>query len=98
MARFNIQDSEYKKRSFSLAESCANLAILKKIQDLSYNPSNETITINGEDCTIVSITGTYIIHTQALIPKTGSHRATSNIEVTLNPDFSVANWKEVPKF
>lgn len=95
MTRFNLLDSEYKKRSLNLAEACANTAVLKVIENSSYT-GGEAITVNGENCSIVSVVvsgSQYIIRSSAVVQE-----AVSNVEITLNSDFSLARWEEVPNF
>ena len=99
MTRFNLLDNEYKKRSFNYAQACADTAILKVIENNSY--AGETIPFGTEEC-IVTVThsGTYIIQAKSLVPKsvTIANKATSNIKVILNADFSVASRKECRVF
>ena len=99
ITRFSILNSEFKKRSFSLAEACANTALLKKIQDVSY-AGNEMITINGNSCSILPITTSgsqYIIESKASVPSTKG--AVTNIKLIVNSgSFTVANWQECPTF
>ena len=51
LTRFSILENEYKKRSFNLAETCANLALLKKVEDLSY-AGGETLLVKGKSCLV----------------------------------------------
>ena len=80
--RFNVLDSEFKERTFALAEACGDVAILKLAQDASYNPSNEVVNVGSDSCTIVSLTtsgSNKIIKTQAIINK-----AYTNLKITVN--------------
>jgi len=93
--RFNLLDSENKERSLSLAEACANLAILKRFEDSSYL-GNETLVIGSEKCKVrlIMVPSDIIIETTA--SKSGSF---SNIRVNLNPvTFSITRWREVGSF
>lgn len=99
MTRFNILDTEYKKRSFSYAEACADVAILRVIENSSY--TGETIPFGSEECIIAVTggpTGPFTIRAESSVPKAGSRKAVSNIEVTLDSSFSVTDWKEVSNF
>ena len=63
--RFNVANSEYKRISLGLAESCANVALLKVGQDFSYTPAvgGDTIAIGAESCIIKSVTPRTAVHT-----------------------------------
>ena len=99
MTRFNILDTEYKKRSLSYAEACADTAMLRVIENSSY--SGETISFGSEECIITVTggpTGPFTIHAKSSVPNTGLHKAVSNIELILSPSFSVTDRKEVSNF
>ncbi len=53
-SRSNVLDTEYKRISFGLAESCANVALLKIAQDPNYS-GNEVIPVGSNNCTIGQI-------------------------------------------
>lgn len=95
MTRFNILDAEYKKRSFSYAEACADTAVLKVIENNSY--AGETILFGSEEC-VITHPSLYVIQAKSSVPKSSSHKAVSNIEIRLNTDFSVASQKELSNF
>jgi len=56
-ARFDSQNSEYKRIALGLAESCANVALLKVAYDPSYIPpvGGETVPVGLQTCVIKSI-------------------------------------------
>ncbi len=101
MTRFNILDTEYKKRSFSYAEACADMAILKVIENSSY--ASGSVAFGTEGC-VVTVTGgpvgPFVIQAKSSVPGSGINprKAVTNILVNLNPNFSVAGRKEVPNF
>jgi hypothetical protein len=95
MTRFNILDMEYKSRSLNYAETCANTAILKVIENNAY--TGETISFGTESCT-VTVTGTYVINAKSSVPQANANKAVSNIQITLDSAFSVTNRKEVANF
>ena len=57
--RFSSLDSEYKRESLGLAESCANIALLKLAQDPAYVPAvgGENVSVGGGSCTIAEVNG-----------------------------------------
>ena len=92
--RYNILTSEFKKMSVSLAEACANIAILELSKDFTYTVSvRATTTINGQVCNTVSVSGTpKIIKTQA-----NYKQSYTNLQIQVsNPPFSIDSWEEVP--
>lgn len=54
-SRFNVLNGEYKRVSLGLAESCANVALLKIAQNPNYT-GGETISVGTNNCTIKSVT------------------------------------------
>ncbi len=54
LARFNLLDKNAKENSLQLAEGCANIAVLRLIEDESY-AGNETIFIGSENCSVLGI-------------------------------------------
>lgn len=53
-ARFNAQNSQFKRISLSLSESCLNIALLRIALNYNYE-GNETININSDECYIYPI-------------------------------------------
>lgn len=96
--RFNFLDAEHKKQSLNFAEACVNTAVLKIIEfGVSY--IGETITFGDEECAVtVTGVGPFIIQAKSSVPKGGARKAVSNVKVTLNSDFSITEWIEVPVF
>jgi hypothetical protein len=94
-SRFNLLDSSYKEASKALAESCADEALLKLENDITY-AGNETITVASSTCAIRPIAPSTprIVQTTAT-----STNAVTNIQVTVDPtNLSVLSWEEVPNF
>lgn len=91
--RFNILDSESKERSLALAEACIDKAMLNIAQNLLYNPINETVAIESDQCKIVSVTASgnqRTIKTQAVVNK-----SYTNLKIVINADtFSIISWEE----
>ena len=102
--RFNVLNSEYKNISSNIADGCVDVALLNLINDHAYDPTNETVTIGTNTCTIVSITplsSPRTIKVQSIYPETGSKRSYTNLEVVVTQTMSsmvVNSWKEVPHF
>ncbi len=102
-ARFNILDMEYKERSVFLAESCAEVAMLKLANDRGYrvsNPPGEMVSWGNLNCEIFSVTesgGQITIKTRAYFPQSGVNRTATNIVVVVGvTDLGVVSWEEVP--
>src|SRR3989338_9629330 len=55
--RFNSLDSEYKRISLGLAESCVHAALLKLAKNNTYAPPSggEIVSVGSEECTIVEV-------------------------------------------
>ncbi len=102
-ARFNILDTEFKKKSLGLAEACAEIALLK----LAANPTaffstadELNIDIGGETCDIVSKENNYPAPGQTTI-KTRSvyQNSFSNIQLIATTDnLSIISYEELPNF
>jgi hypothetical protein len=91
--RFNSLEYEYKERSFTLAEACADEAILKLIVTANYN-GGETISVNGNNCSISTMTG---IALKTFTTEASFQNAVTNIRVVFDTfSNSVSSWEEVP--
>lgn len=57
-ARIGAARNEYKKISFSLAESCVQSALVRIAQNYAYVPPEvgETVSVGADTCSIVSVT------------------------------------------
>ncbi len=97
--RYNILDSELKKRSDALAEACADTAIIKLSNDLNYNlvSIDHAIPIGTNKCDIYSInpnpprSGNITIVTKANYNNTYY----STFQIILNStNMSVVSWQE----
>lgn len=104
-SRLNVLNSEYKRESLGLAESCVYSALLKIAQDYLYAPAagGETISINPNFCKILSVSygAEETSHRKiAAIVTQGEYRgAFSNIIVTadvLNPTAQTATPTALP--
>ncbi len=92
-SRFNILDSELKERSLSLAEGCADTAILKLANNPSYSPTNEVVTIGADSCTIISITGST---TKTILTKADFKNYITKLQITINTTtLAVNSWDEI---
>jgi len=94
-ARYNILDSEFKKRSSTIAEACVDVALLKLTTDTSYNPTNTIVAVGGDSCTIQSITtsGT----NKTIYTRSSYKNYITNLKVVVNiTNFSVVSWEELP--
>lgn len=95
-ARFNVLDLESKQQSNALAKSCVDIARIQIVKDASYAPQNVSLVVGSDRCTIISIEtlgSQKIIKTQAVI-----NRAYTNLEVTIDNNFLITSFKEVPNF
>ena len=92
--RYNVLTSELKDVSLSLAEGCAEKALLKYAEDNAY-AGNKNITVNGRQCSILPIETSgsdRILKTKAIVEST-----TSNIKVVFNgTDMTIVSWEELP--
>lgn len=98
MTRFNILDSEYKARSYSLAESYADEAILELSKIWVLNPAfsgSATKTISATDYYSYETVGTeYTVKSHSVVSK-----ATTNLRITINKTtFIVIDREEVSNF
>jgi len=92
--RFNVYDSELKAVSNSLANACADVALLKIANGQSFSP-NEIITINSNTCTIKSVT---VADGEATILIQASYQnAFTNLKIKVNTSTaSITSWTEIP--
>ncbi|MBI5004049.1 hypothetical protein HZC00_03070 [Candidatus Kaiserbacteria bacterium] len=104
--RFDTFDTESKRASLDLAETCANMAILKIAQDADYVPASGGECISASDicgtpraervckiCSVVLRGSEYSITTRAVI-----NGAYSNVQVKgslTTENFLVTSWSEV---
>lgn len=93
-ARFDSLDSENKRISLGLAESCVSAALLKIAQDSTYAPaaSGDSVTVSGGTCKICSGT----TNTSVLVR--AKHNGTyTNIRATMavaNGTYTISSWSE----
>src|SRR3989344_207589 len=91
--RSNVLTSELKDMSLSLAEGCAEKALLKYAEDNAY-AGNEPITVDARQCSIlpIEVSGSdKILKTKAIVENT-----TSNIKVVFKgSDMTIVSWEEL---
>ncbi len=94
--RLDILNHEYKQRSVSLAEACADVALLNLTGNPLYTGST-TVAIGPDACTIYPVmasAGQYLIKTKAIY-----QRAVTNIGVVASSsDMSIVSWQELLTF
>lgn len=94
--RAGIAAAHYKERSRSLAQACANTALLKLVSNPSY-AGGETIAVSSDICSIVSVVSTStgrVISAQGIF-----ERSYTNYKVTVaSATVSIINWEEVKSF
>ncbi len=88
-SRSNILDFELKEVSFSLAEACADVAMLKIIDNTYYSPTNEEVDIDGKKCSIESVIDN-MIKTKADYKNYITH-----LEIEIEPsDMTIVRFEE----
>ena len=97
-SRLNILDSELKDRSSALAEACADMAILKLVNDINYVlvAMDHNISVKTEYCDIYSLTSTSSNIT--IITKANYNNiyfTTLKIIVDSTNNMSVISWEEI---
>ncbi len=94
--RAGIAAAHYKERSRSLAQACANTALLKLVSSSSY-AGGETINVASDTCNIVSVVSTStgrIISTQGIFAS-----SYTNYKVTVaSATVSIISWEELKSF
>lgn len=101
MTRFNILDSEYKTKSYSLAEGYISDSFIVLAQKLSENPSypgtGGQVSLGGLDYYEIIVSGASVtIKAHSVV-----ERATTNIQVEgtySGGSLVIDSWKEVPSF
>jgi len=94
--RSAAQDAEYKEKSFSLAEACADEALLKLAANPAY-AGGETIPIDSDTCTVRPIDPT--LDPITIETKAAFQDSITNLRVKAkNSDLSVQSWDELPSF
>jgi len=94
-----LLDSEYKERSFALAEACVDVARLKLANNILYNPTNEIVPIGTRECVIRSVYNHPTIGAQKVIEtRATSSESVTNLKVTVEPqveDIKIVSWEEI---
>jgi len=87
--RFNIIEGEAKEVSAGLAAACLESARIKIARDPLYDPTNEVISVDDENCTIVSV------QSNTVRVRGVYEEATTNYEVVLDSDQNISSWREI---
>lgn len=100
LSRFDTLNLEYKERSLTLAEACADTAILQLASDPSFTATTpQTVPIGSFTCsyTVSPVSGgVNTIKTKASFPQTSAEKAVTNLLITVgNADLKVSSWDEV---
>ena len=105
LTRSEVLDSEYKNRSFALAEACVDTALLKLAGNPSYSGGEPSIAVGSDACAIGVVSqntpsaGQTTINTSAVFPATSvtSQNAVTRLQIIVNSsDLSLISWDEVP--
>lgn len=103
--RFNILDSEFKKRSMALAEGCVDVMIIRLQANPNYTlaPSADVVFIGSDICKIWSIVPAAgwpkTIKIQAVYPSSSAKKSYTNLEIGVSRPADrvvVDSWKEIP--
>ena len=100
LARFDTLNLEYKERSFSLAEACADSAIFQIASNQAFVAATpQTVVIGSFSCqyTVSAVSGgVNTIKTKATFPQTGAEQAVTNLLISVdNASLGVISWDEV---
>jgi hypothetical protein len=91
--RSNVLDYELQERSSALAEGCADMAILKFMQDSGYAGS-ELVDIGADNCQIESITN--LGGNKIATVKADYKNYVTKLKIVLkSTDASVISWEEI---
>lgn len=90
---------ELSARAHALAESCAEHAVLRLVNDLAY-AGGETIVVSGSDaCDVLPVEGSgnqnRVIKTEALMK---GYKRRIRIELAQVKPLTILTWKEAPSF
>lgn len=98
VARYNIFDSELKEVSTSLAEACANTAILKLAVDNTYFPpaGGYTINLGSNQCQIVSVCPHTSSWPKTIQAQAKSNNIYTNLQVVIPDATHITAWDEMP--
>jgi hypothetical protein len=92
--RSDILDSELKEKSSALAEACVDVAILKLANNQNYNPLNEIVSVETDNCIIQSVTSS---NSQKIINiKADYNHYVTNLKIIIDSsDLHVVSWEEI---
>lgn len=90
--RFNVLKSEFKNRSFALAQGCAEAAFLNLTENPGYTGSS-TLAVASDTCIIFNIPlGSGVIKTQGIF-----QHAYTNLKLTVATNtMTIVSFEEVP--
>jgi len=93
-SRFNVSDSEFKKRSSNLAEACVDAELLKLAQGTTY-ANGATVAVGSDSCTVFSVAtaaGQTTIKTKAIF-----QQSVTNVQAVVNStSLHLHSWQELP--
>ena len=94
-SRFNVADTEYKKRSKALAEACIDQGLLKYALDPGYTGNNEVVNVGSDTCKVVSVAS---FGSNVIVQAKGEfQKAVTNIRVEVDSgSFALVSWEEIP--
>ena len=101
-SRLNVLQSEFKARSYSLAEGCVNYAKTRLMNDpINYAGNELAVPVGANTCSVISITPVgsvwpKTIKTKGIYPTGQPDQSVSNLLVVVNSDYSLMSWQEVP--
>jgi hypothetical protein len=97
-ARFNILDGEFKESSVGFAEACAEIARVEIAKNASFTVPGGgkiySVGNAGDTCKILSVTGTYMVQSQAIYQK--SHTTIEAVYNRTSSDVIITSWREIP--
>lgn len=93
--RFNILDSELKKRSAALAEACADIVLYKLSEDYGYAGPDMNYVVGGDTCNIFAATNPSGSPREFKVQGMYQNSYT-NLRVVVDVDaLAVISWQEV---
>ena len=93
-SRFNVLDQEFKERSSSLADACAQSLLLQLTYSTSYNGG--TITVGSDTCTILAPVNP-LGNPRTFPIQAVYHNTYTDLLVTVDVStLVVSSWNEVP--
>lgn len=96
MNRNGIASSQWKQKSFTLAEGCVRVALVKLVQNAAY-AGGETLSVASDTCQIVSVTAS---SSQKVISTSAQFNdAETSLKVIFDPvTGALSGWEELSHF